>query len=215
MCVRILDSGELYYTKSASDDLSVMDYIEDDLASSDAAMQPVEYPDYVWSFEYDTTEAYEAAKAQRDQQMEAYNAYRDKLDRDEMREELKESTISQNRYELYYYNGTEETLVTDSLAYGSLTASAADKAVAVIEVRDEASASKVKISEIEYAYEAESRVTRYLRVTPAPSTTWSRAAPWSPWRPTIPSPSAWTTPVRPSTMWTTCPRRGTPATCTR
>ena len=33
-----------------------MDYIEDDLASSDAAMQPVEYPDYVWSFEYDTTE---------------------------------------------------------------------------------------------------------------------------------------------------------------
>ena len=156
--VRILDSGELYYTKSASDDLSVMDYIEDDLASSDAAMQPVEYPDYVWSFEYDTTEAYEAAKAQRDQQMEAYNAYRDKLDRDEMREELKESTISQNRYELYYYNGTEETLVTDSLAYGSLTASAADKAVAVIEVRDEASASKVKISEIEYAYEAESRV---------------------------------------------------------
>ena len=130
--VRILDSGELYYTKSASDDLSVMDYIEDDLASSDAAMQPVEYPDYVWSFEYDTTEAYEAAKAQRDQQMEAYNAYRDQLDRDEMREELKESTISQNRYELYYYNGTEETLVTDSLAYGSLTASAADKAVSVI-----------------------------------------------------------------------------------
>lgn len=160
--VRILDSGELYYTKSASDDLSVMDYIEDDLASSDAAMQPVEYPDYVWSFEYDTTEAYEAAKAQRDQQMEAYNAYRDKLDRDEMREELKESTISQNRYELYYYNGTEETLVTDSLAYGSLTASAADKAVAVIEVRDEASASKVKISEIEYAYEAESRVREML-----------------------------------------------------
>ena len=79
-----------------------------------------------------------------------------------MREELKESTISQNRYELYYYNGTEETLVTDSLAYGSLTASAADKAVAVIEVRDEASASKVKISEIEYAYEAESRVREML-----------------------------------------------------
>ena len=93
--VRIFDSGELYYTKSASDDLSVMDYIEDDLASSDAAMQPVEYPDYVWSFDYDTTEAYQAAKAQRDQQMEAYNAYRDKLDRDEMREELKESTIAE------------------------------------------------------------------------------------------------------------------------
>ena len=160
--VRIFDSGELYYTKSASDELSVMDYIEDDLASSDAAMQPVEYPDYVWSFEYDTTEAYEAAKAQRDQQMEAYNAYRDKLDRDEMREELKESTIQQNRYELYYYNGTEETLVTDSLAYSWLTASAADKAVVLAEVRDEASASKVKLSEIDYAYEAESRVREML-----------------------------------------------------
>ena len=160
--VRILDSGELYYTKSASDELSVMDYIEDDLASSDAAMQPVEYPDYVWSFDYDTTEAYQAAKAQRDQQMEAYNAYRDKLDRDEMREELKESTIQQNRYELYYYNGTEETLVTDSLAYSWLTASAADKAVVLAEVRDEASASKVKLSEIDYAYEAESRVREML-----------------------------------------------------
>ena len=160
--VRIFDSGELYYTKSASDELSVMDYIEDDLASSDAAMQPVEYPDYVWSFDYDTTEAYQAAKAQRDQQMEAYNAYRDKLDRDEMREELKESTIQQNRYELYYYNGTEETLVTDSLAYSWLTASAADKAVVLAEVRDEASASKVKLSEIDYAYEAESRVREML-----------------------------------------------------
>lgn len=159
--VRLYDSGEMYYTKTASDEITVMDYIDDDMASADAAMQPVEYPDYVWSFEYDTDEAYQAAKAQRDKDLEAYYAYQDKEDRDEMRQELKESTISQNSYELYYYNGTEETLVTDALA-DSYPTSAGDKAVLVAQVRDEAQVSKVKLSEIEYAYEAESKVREML-----------------------------------------------------
>ena len=39
-----------------------------------------------------------------------------KRNRDSLREDLENATMEKNEYSLYYYDGTEETLVTDALA---------------------------------------------------------------------------------------------------
>ena len=157
-------SGEVYYLKSADTEISLMDYVTDDMKAADDAMTQPERPEYPYSFNYDTYEEYEAAydKYQQDYEayQEAYTAYREKVTRDNMRESLSDRTLSQTQYSLYYFNGTESTLVTD--AFCSDDASASDSPLLVFEAYEQSSVDKVKLSEISSIYDVQEMVEEAL-----------------------------------------------------
>lgn len=179
----IYESGEIYYGKLVETEATLWDFVNDDLAESDAAMvEPVypeypEYPDYPdrpYSFEYDSYDEYEAAyelyqeeynkindayQAAKDAYYDAqdvywdeYYAYEDKLDRDTMREDLKEETITKTTYTLCYYDGTAETVLSENYDYYS--ADTADEAAVIYyDVINEAESGKINISEFSYMWE--------------------------------------------------------------
>lgn len=167
--VKIYDSGEIYYIKTDSAEKNLMDYVDDDMASTDASMTEPSYPDYPDSpdypswWDYDTDAEYEAALAQYEADYDAYQAsyeqinadyeaayeaYWEKINRDSLREDLENATMENNEYSLYYYDGTEETLVTDALATSWDVDYASDKPVVVFPVYNQSSFQKVKLSEI-------------------------------------------------------------------
>lgn len=147
-----------------------MDYVEDDMASSDADVTKPESPDYpeapdypYWRWDYDSDEEYEAAKAQYeidyeeyqticDQMREEYNtayaAYEAKHDRDILRENLQDQKTENTEYTLYYYNGSEETVITDALVDEWEVTYVRTKPVMVISVYNQSDIQKVKLSEI-------------------------------------------------------------------
>ena len=168
--ISILNSGEVYYTKAESTEVTLMDYVEDDMASSDADVTKPESPDYpeapdypYWRWDYDSDEEYEAAKAQYeidyeeyqticDQMREEYNtayaAYEAKHDRDILRENLQDQKTENTEYTLYYYNGSEETVITDALVDEWEVTYVRTKPVMVISVYNQSDIQKVKLSEI-------------------------------------------------------------------
>lgn len=168
--ISILNSGEVYYTKAESTEVTLMDYVEDDMASSDADVTKPESPDYpeapdypYWRWDYDSDEEYEAAKAQYeidyeeyqticDQMREEYNtayaAYEAKHDRDILRENLQDQKTESTEYTLYYYNGSEETVITDALVDEWEVTYVRTKPVMVISVYNQSDIQKVKLSEI-------------------------------------------------------------------
>ncbi|MDO4295921.1 MAG: hypothetical protein Q4D90_07165 [bacterium] len=166
--ISVYDSGEVYYTKAEVVEKNLWDYVDDDMASSDTALTVPEYPDYPdspdypswWNYEND--EEYEAAKAQYETAYEDYEAIREqitadynaacdvyweKLDRDDLREELQNATMEIKEYTLYYFNGTEETIITDALV-NEWVRYADDKPVMIFQVYNQFDVPKVKLSEI-------------------------------------------------------------------
>ena len=167
--IKIYDSGEVYYTKANSTEKNLMDYVDDDMAASDSTMTEPEYPDYPESpdypywWDYDTDAEYEAAKAQyeadygvyeatcdqiRADYNAAYDAYRAKQNRDSLRENLQNETMESTEYTLCYFNGTEETIVTDALVDEWSVNYASDKSVMILPVYNQSNIPKVKLSEI-------------------------------------------------------------------
>lgn len=104
----VYDSGALYYTKSETEDVSLFDYVTDDLASSDAVMTEPEYDDFI------TTDAEGYPDFDYDAYVDAYDEYYEKQERDTLREELQSDTYSIIRASLYFYDGKESVEVTDS-----------------------------------------------------------------------------------------------------
>ena len=206
--VKIYDSGEVYYIKSEVVELSLKDYVDDDMAASDAAMTEPEWPaypsepagrywystydddEYPWYYydysvsyspiyatqeEYDSwwakynadyaayQEAYNAVPSLREEYNNVlYPAYQAKLNRDYIRESLKESTMERTEYTLYYYNGTEGTVVTDALTSAWDISYAEDAATLLLRAYNQAEVTKAKISEIEYTYEVRNLVEEAL-----------------------------------------------------
>ena len=211
--LKIYDSGEVYFLTSRANEGSLMQYVDDDMKESDAAMkEPVEpaypayptYPEYPdapsypswWDFE--TDEAYQAAVNQYyvdyatyeaecdrlydeyqaacdawqdecdrlyDEYVAAREAYWEKEDRDELRAELEEETLDQSSYLLYYFNGTEKTLLTESYVggyYASDSLVGQDAPVISYEAFKQSAIDKIKLSQIEYAYEVEELVEEAL-----------------------------------------------------
>ncbi len=145
--VKTYDSGEMYYVISEEHPLS--DLVDDDMAAADAdLMDPddLPYPDYDDYDDYD--DYWDAYDEYWDQYDALYDEYYEKQKRDYIREELEDYTYE--TYSLYYFDGNEDVLVTDSFDYSGYDyASASDKAVIVFK----ASASeieKVKISTLDY-----------------------------------------------------------------
>jgi len=184
--LKIYDSGEIYYLTSESQEISLMDYVTDDMKDADASItepfypsfpSPPSYP-YWWEYatdaEYDAAyaayeEAYKAWETECDRMeneyyaaLEAYNA---KEYRDSLRAALEQETLEQANYSLCFYNGTEEIVITDAFVgdyeYSDYTV-ASDAPVISYKAYNQSSLEKVKLSEIESIYDIKNMVEAAL-----------------------------------------------------
>ena len=135
-------------------------------------------PENPYWYDYDTDEEYEAAMKQYEKDYEeydkisaelyaayekeydkveqaydeAYDLYRDKLLRDELREDLQNETVEITKNKLYYYDGKEEILVTDALVDDMFINYADAKPIITLEIYNQSKSNKVKLSEITSYY---------------------------------------------------------------
>lgn len=183
--IAVYESGEVYYTKSGDSEKRLLDYVNDDMAAADAAVtEPIypsypSYPDEPSWWEYDNDEEYYAARAQYDATrtqlrqeydtaVEAYNtayeAYRAKENRDYLREALKDETLYDAAYTLYYFDGKTETVVTDTLASSDVSR-ASDKAVLALQLYAQSDVPEVKLSQVDSVYTVRDMVDAALHST--------------------------------------------------
>lgn len=171
--IKIYETGEIYYLTSEAGEISLMDYVTDDMKDSDATLTEPEYPSRPSKWNYDTYEEYEAAydayKAAYEAYETAYDAYRAKLNRDSLRESLEEETLEQSSYTLCFFNGTDAAVITDafvgdsySFAFYSDNTYASDAPVIIYEAYNQSSLEKVKLSEVESIYDIEEMVEAAL-----------------------------------------------------
>lgn len=185
--IKIYDSGEIYYLTSEAEEISLMDYVTDDMKDADASITEPSYPNYPsspsrpswWNYdtdaEYDAAyaayeDAYEAWQAECDRMETEYYAAREayyaKLSRDELREDLEEETLEQSSYSLCFYNGTEEVVITDAFVdgyyYYSSYTYASNVPVIAYEAYNQSNLEKVKLSEVESIYDIENMVVAAL-----------------------------------------------------
>jgi len=161
------ESGEIYYLKSDKEKISLMDYVLDDMRDIDAQITGApKTPSYPSWWEYSTTEAYDAAVAQYEIDYEIYKEeskkYGEKLERDELRERLSNITIERSSYTLYYWNGTEEKILTDAFINDYTYEAAKNKPVIVFGVYNQPSFNKIKLSGITDVYDVEQKVNSSL-----------------------------------------------------
>ncbi len=165
----IYESGQIYFLKSAQGGLSLSAFVNDDMQAADADMIRPEYPSYPFSWDFDTQEEYQAAVDAFDQAVEdyneAYDAYLEKSNRDDIRESLKDRTLTGSSYDLYYYDGKEVALVIEGFTPGSYSDNyslAADRPVMVFKSYDTANIPKIKLSEASGIYDLETKVEQAL-----------------------------------------------------
>lgn len=113
--LKIYDSGCMYFVRQ-NEGQTLLDYVDDGYADSDASFTPADEPVRPRSYDYDTYEEYGIAL---DIYEEEYEAYRLSLEQDkeiearyELREELTE--MSTDSYSLYYFNGEKETVLSEN-----------------------------------------------------------------------------------------------------
>lgn len=183
--LKIYDSGEIYYLTSESEEISLMDYVTDDMKDADASITEPAFPDYPdspdypswWDYDtnaeydaaYDAYEvAYEAWEEECDRMETEYYAAREeylaKKSRDELRAELEEM-LEQSSYSLCFYNGTEEIVITDAFVgeyYISDYIYAFNAPVISYKAYNQSNLEKVKISEVESIYDIENLVEAAL-----------------------------------------------------
>ena len=185
--IKIYDSGEIYYLTSEAEEISLMDYVTDDMKDADASITEPSYPNYPsspsrpswWNYDTDAEyaaayaayeDAYEAWQAECDRMETEYYAAREayyaKLSRDELREDLEEETLEQSSYSLCFYNGTEEVVITDAFVdgyyYYSSYTYASNVPVIAYEAYNQSNLEKVKLSEVESIYDIENMVEAAL-----------------------------------------------------
>lgn len=152
------EKNTFYFTREAEGGSGALAYFDDDMASADAALtEPVEpvYPEFS---SFDSYEAYRAAYEQYSAEYtayrEAYYAYQDKLERDELRAGLKDATLDAGGYSLYYYNGSEEVAVGNSIAsidtLYNYDSTDNYKSVITYTQYDTSGVTKIKMSELSY-----------------------------------------------------------------
>ncbi len=164
--ITVYESGEMYFVKDNSEDVTLMDYVEDDMKAADAAMVEPEYPEYpdISYSDYSSFDEYDAAYdaaldeyyAARDEYYDAVDEWYDKEDRDELREELKDATVEITIKQLYYFNGKKETLVSGS--YTDWEDLAYEAPVIVFSSCEQKEVEKVKLSEIDSVRDIEGMI---------------------------------------------------------
>lgn len=142
--IQVFDSGEAYYLKQETESDTLMNYIDDDMKEVDAEA-PTKYPSQPRYRYYNSDEEYQKAYAEYE---EALAAYLGKSLRDEWREQAEWMRLSQTVRSLYYYNGTEKQLITDSLAANVGVTAAAESAVISYVAYNQKDVGKTKLSKL-------------------------------------------------------------------
>lgn len=145
------DSGEVYYVKSETTEVPLSNYVYDDKKEADAALTEPKSPN--WS-DPDYDAKYEAYQ----KESEEYHA---KLERDYFRKYLDEEKVEQTVYTLCYYDGEQETIISDSFTDSSYTY-AADTPVITYTAYDQSEDIRVKLSETEDIYNVYTLATEML-----------------------------------------------------
>jgi len=163
--LRVYDSGEIYYVQAEDSNATLGDFIDDDLAASDAAMVQPEWPEEPWYYDFETEEEYEEAYAEYETALEAYweadDAYWQMQQREEFRAQMDTYEIDYQSYTLCYFDGKESVDLTEEFAYDwSRLDYAMDDAVLIYSTAG--SASKIKMSELDYVWDAEWKVMESL-----------------------------------------------------
>ena len=187
--IRVYESGEIYYMKDASTEVPLMNFVTDDMKDADAAMEKPEYPDYPdypsspsrpYRYQFATDEEYQAAYEQYEKDYEEWQKTRERMEkeyddavdayyedqekynaksnRDDLREDLAERTTKQNKYSIYYYDGKEATLVSETAEDYDIDY-AKDAPVIIYVPLVQSEIAKVKISEINYYWELENKIS--------------------------------------------------------
>lgn len=175
--IKVYESGEVYYTRENVSEVCLMDYVNDDMASADSALEEPQFPEYPDEPEYpywlnfDTDEEYDAAQEKyyadyeeymakvdelRDNYDDACSAYSAKERRDNLRKELQDDLMEVRKYTLYYFDGKDELLVTDEYSYGNSYAE--EKPVLVVQTCNRGKIEKVNLSEIDACYDVRDSV---------------------------------------------------------
>ena len=147
----------VYYIKEAENKLMASDLVEDDCAKQDQEITEPEYEDFKiekveknhYSGKYEKTETTDY-----DAYNEAYDKYRAKLNRDDMRSELDEYEISNQTRELYRYKDGKEEMM-DS-AFADLYSFSQTEALLFNHYNLE-DIPKVRLSDLEYLGDVESQ----------------------------------------------------------
>lgn len=168
--IKVYESGEIYYLKSNSSNINLIDYVEDDLKEADAAMTLPQTPEYPSYWDYDDYDDYQAATDRYHEAYEEYQiakqAWNGKLERDAIREDLAEAKMPDFSGTLYYYDGKVEKVLTDAYAYDTFgfanNTIAEDNPVIIFSIYNQSSITKVKLSEIDYVSEVEDMVEAAL-----------------------------------------------------
>lgn len=119
--IKVYPSGEAFYIKHDDTELKLNDYVEDDMRENDSTMKEPVAPKSPSIWDYDSYDDYWAAKDLYDLQYAEYlrekENYEKKKDRDRLRSNLSEETMTVSSHMLYYYDGEKEIKLTDSLVY--------------------------------------------------------------------------------------------------
>ncbi|NLI70090.1 MAG: hypothetical protein GX364_04415 [Firmicutes bacterium] len=138
--IRFYDTEEIYYLKNAAP-IDLMDFVHDDMKASDDNLIDLE------SFWWDDDD----------------DAYYQKLERDELREELATYSSEISIHPLCYYDGSEEKVITDSFffrsyyrldaTYLSTFTVSDDRPIIAFRTYDQSTFTRVKLSEIVTRYD--------------------------------------------------------------
>lgn len=153
--IKVYDSGEVYYLKADEEEATLSDFIFDDKKKEDDALTEPTYPNTSWS------------DPARESKIDAYNRemeeYSLKLERDYLREALKNQTVSQPSYTLCFYDGEEENILSETFvkseAFPNPSYSVAlDAPVITYTAYEQTEEINIKLSEIKDIYDITSRI---------------------------------------------------------
>ena len=164
--IKIYESGEIYYLQKGSEEISLMDYVTDDLKAADDAMVEPVAPDYPSYYDFDSYDEYQAAyeeyRAKYKEYQEDLNVWWEKESRDELRKDLEEAVLENAQYSLYFFDGKEAFSITDAFVYDYSHDIATKKPVITYAAYSQSSVNKVKFSEVDSSYDVRNMVEAAL-----------------------------------------------------
>lgn len=162
--IKIYESGELYYIKKSTVDTVLFNYINDDMKDYDEAITEPISPEWPQRSNFNTYDeynmAYEIYQKEYEKYMEDYSEYYQKFTRDNMRQELKENTLSKSVYSLFYYNDYESQMISDLCINNFIYAE--DQPVLIFNVYDKKTLNKINLSEITSVSEVRNTINNAL-----------------------------------------------------
>lgn len=174
---KIYDTGEIYYMTKKTEEVSLMDYVNDDMKEIDALITEPVYPAYPSSpvlEEYDTYAEFEAAYASweaeydhiKSEYSNACEVYLAKVARDKLRSDLEKEKLKNDKYSLLFFNDTKKVVIADDAVHtttyvnGSFSC-ASDTPVVFYAAYDKSNIEKVKLSEMESIDDINNRVKHF------------------------------------------------------